>query len=66
MQEAIDRAVVQLRKDWRHPGLRTGRIGNTKGVYEARVDGGNRLTFHWEGEAIRPREHCNHKTLDHP
>lgn len=66
MRKAIDNAVRQLRKDWRHPGLRAGRVQNTKGVYEARLDGGNRLTFHWERETIRLRKHCNHDILKAP
>lgn len=66
MQEIIRRATVQLRKDWRHPGLRTHRVRSTKGVYEARLDGGNRLTFHWEGDTIWLRKNCNHDILKVP
>lgn len=60
MQDRIARAVTQLRKDPSHPGLRTHRVWGKKGVYEARLDAGNRLTFHWEGDLLVLRSHCNH------
>jgi hypothetical protein len=61
MRKAVEDAVTQLRKDWKHPGLRTHRIQHKKGVYGARLDGGNRLTFRWEAaedfapEPLQPR-----------
>lgn len=64
MRTAIEDAVTQLRKDWRYPGLRTCRVQNKAGVYEARVNGGNRLTFHWDNDTIVLRNHCNHDILD--
>ena len=66
MQDVIDKAVTQLRVDPHHPGLRTHRISGRKSVYEARLDGGNRLTFHWEGPLIVLRAHCNHDILKTP
>jgi hypothetical protein len=66
MQEAIAEAVTQLRKDYRHPGLRTHRVWGQAGVYEARLDAGNRLTFHWDADTIVLRAHCNHDILNRP
>jgi hypothetical protein len=66
MQDTIAEAVTQLRKDHRHPGLRTHRVWGQPGVFEARLDRGNRLTFHWEGETIVLRAHCNHEVLKRP
>lgn len=63
MQETIRSCVTQLRTDWRHPGLRTHRVLGQPGVFEARLDGGNRLTFHWEGDTIVLRNHCSHDVL---
>lgn len=63
MQVIIRDAVTQLRRDWRHPGLRTHRVLGTPGVFEARLDRGNRLTFHWEAGTIMLRNHCNHDIL---
>jgi mRNA-degrading endonuclease RelE of RelBE toxin-antitoxin system len=66
MRKAVEDAVTQLRKDWRHPGLRTHRIQNKQGVYGARLGGGNRLTFHWDEGTIVLRNHCNHDILHKP
>ena len=66
MQDAIAAAVTQLRTDHRHPELRTHRVWGEPGVYEARLDKGNRLTFHWDGDAIVLRNHCNHDVLSRP
>lgn len=57
---AIDGAVTQLRIDHRHPGLRTSAIQGRAGVFEARIDGSNRLTFHWAGTEIVLRTNCRH------
>jgi hypothetical protein len=66
MQQTIADAVTQLRKDHRHNGLHTHRVWGQQGVYEARLDQGNRLTFHWDGETIVLRAHCNHSILRNP
>ena len=66
MQDAIREAVTQLRADHTHPGLRTHRVQGSPGVFEARIDGGNRLTFHWDGKTIVLRRHCNHAILGRP
>lgn len=66
MQAVIQAAVVQLRTDHRHNGLRTHRVWGKPGVYEARLDRGNRLTFHWDGGTIVLRNHCNHDVLKSP
>jgi hypothetical protein len=64
MQAVIRAAVTQLRTDWTYPGLRTHPVLGCSGVFEARLDRGNRLTFHWEGDTIVLRNHCNHQILD--
>lgn len=66
MREAIERAVTQLRLDPHHSGLRTHRVWGQKGVWEARIDSSNRLTFHWDGPRIVLRNHCNHDVLKSP
>jgi hypothetical protein len=63
MQAVIRAAVTQLRTDWRHPGLRTHRVLGSPGVFEARLNRGNRLTFHWDEDTIVLRNHCNHEIL---
>jgi mRNA-degrading endonuclease YafQ of YafQ-DinJ toxin-antitoxin module len=66
MQKVIEDAVTQLRKDPHHTGLHTHRIWGSPGVWAARLDKGNRLTFHWEGDQIVLRNHCNHDILKKP
>jgi len=66
MRKRIEDAVTQLRVDHRHPSLRTHRVWGRRGVWEARIDEGNRLTFHWDGPRIVLRNHCNHDVLKTP
>jgi len=63
LQAAIATAVRQLRVDWRHTSLHAHKMGGEKDVFEARIDQANRITFHWEGDVIVLRAHCNHDIL---
>jgi mRNA interferase RelE/StbE len=60
MQAAIIACFRQLRENPHHPGLRTSKVGGRSGVFEARVDQKNRVTFFWEGPRIVIENHCNH------
>ena len=44
--------------------LRTHKVRGAPGVFEAYVDMANRVTFEWQGEAIRLRNNCNHSIID--
>ena len=62
MQGAIFRCIDKLAEDPRHPSLRTKRIQGDPGMWEARVDQKNRVSWKY-GE--QPREivvasHCHH------
>lgn len=62
-QRRVADAVTCLRMDPAHPGLRVHRVRSRDGVYEARLDKGNRLTFHWDEEeqdTIVLRANCSH------
>ena len=61
---AILKCIDQLAADPRHPGLHTHRVQGVEGVYEAYIDQANRLTFHWDGNVIVLRNHCNHDILN--
>lgn len=61
MQGAINACLRQLRQDPHHPGLRTSSVGGRKGVFEARVSKGNRVTFFWDGPVVVIENHCNHE-----
>jgi mRNA interferase RelE/StbE len=66
MRSKVLEAVSRLQDDPRHPGLRTHRVWGTPGVFEARLDQGNRLTFHWDGPTLVLRTHCSHDVLKNP
>ena len=56
--------VQRLADNPRSPGLHTHKVkGAGRGVWEAYVDEGNRVTFHWDGPDIVLRNHCNHDML---
>lgn len=64
---AIVETAVRLGENVRHPGLHTHRVRGTEGVYEAYVDRGNRVTFHYDEQGrIVLREHCSHDILKNP
>jgi plasmid stabilization system protein ParE len=64
LQDAIARCCQQLADNPRHPGLQTHRIQGTRNVWEAYIDKGNRITFHYaEDGHIVLRNHCNHDIL---
>ena len=60
MQDAIIDCVLMLGANVRYPGLHTKKVRGMKGVFEARVDKANRVTFHYEEGKIVMRNHCNH------
>ncbi len=60
MQGSILECIKRLGDNARHPGLQTHRVQGTPGVFEAYIDGANRLTFHNESGVIVLRNHCNH------
>jgi len=54
------RAMNLLASNPRHPELRTKKVQNTQGIFEARVDRGLRMTFEWEASTIVLRNNCKH------
>jgi hypothetical protein len=61
---AILECVKRLGDDPHHPGLQTHRVKGTQGVWEAYVDAGNRVTFHYDADGrIELRTHCNHDII---
>ena len=64
LRAAIVECIKRLAENTRHPSLRTHRVQGSPGVFEAYVDRANRLTFHYEGDVIVLRNHCNHDIVD--
>jgi len=63
MRASIVEAITRLRKDRDHPGLKTKSLRGQPGIFSARLDQGNRLTFCWDGDTIVLLNHCNHDIL---
>lgn len=63
LKAAIVECLQRLANNPRHPALQTHRVQGVPGVYEAYVDKANRVTFEWDGPAIRLRHNCNHDIL---
>lgn len=66
LQAAILATIEKLGDDPHRPGLRTSALSGFPGVFYARIDRGNRLTFEWDGDTIVLRNHCNHDILATP
>ena len=61
MQDAIAQTIKLLGDNPRYPGLNAHRVESSPGVWEAYVDGSNRVTFHYDDSGgIVLRNHCNH------
>jgi hypothetical protein len=60
-QARILECLHKLGVNPRHPGLHTSKVRGVTGVFEAYVDGANRVTWEWTDDgAVRLRVHCNH------
>ena len=65
MQAAILECIKRIADDPTHPGLKAHKMrGLTEEVWEAYVDQGNRVTFHYADDEIVFRNNCNHDMLD--
>jgi mRNA interferase RelE/StbE len=62
-QAAILECIERLSDNPRHPGLKTHAIQGHAGVFSARVDRSNRVTFNWADGVIVLRNHCNHEAV---
>lgn len=63
LQAAIAETIKRLADDPSHPGLQAHPVHSVRGVWEAYVDGANRVTYHWADGAIVLRNHCNHDII---
>lgn len=64
MQAAVARTILKLDQQPPPRGLRIKKVKATDGVWEARIDRKNRITFHWEGDMKVLRNNCHHDILD--
>jgi len=63
----VDRAILFLNEDWRHPGLRARRLSGHRDIFYARVDQDHRLTYERRGDVLILRNVGRHdETLRNP
>jgi hypothetical protein len=60
---AILECVERLADDPTYPGLRTHPIQSQPGIFSARVDRANRVSFERDGDTLVMRNHCNHDAV---
>lgn len=63
MQAAVARTVQRMEKDLHHPGLHVHRVKGTDRVWEARINGGNRITFYWDQGVKVLLANCSHQNV---
>ena len=63
IQEQVDKAILLLEQNPRHPSLRVKKIKGTQNVWEGRVTLAYRLTFNWEADFITLRRVGTHDIL---
>jgi len=63
MQGAIMAAIQRLDENPWHPSLKVERVRSQPGVWAARIDRANRLTFEWEGDMKTLLNHCSHEVI---
>jgi mRNA-degrading endonuclease RelE of RelBE toxin-antitoxin system len=61
IQGAFERRLTLLLQNLRHPSLRAKKYDETRGIWQARVDGGWRFYFTIEGDAYHL-----HDIIPHP
>ena len=67
IQQKVDKALMLLDANFRHPGLRSHPIESAPGVFEAYVDVKYRLTFERRSDTFIIRNVDNHdECLRHP
>jgi 5S rRNA maturation endonuclease (ribonuclease M5) len=60
IRQKVDKALVLLDADFRHPGLRSHPVQSVPNIYEAYVDRKYRMTFERRGNTFVMRNVDNH------
>lgn len=63
IQAPVEKAVLLLAQNARHPALRAKKIKGSKDIWEGRVTRGYRFTFNWQGNVIILRRVGTHDIL---
>ena len=62
-QSLVDKAILLLETNPRHPSLQVKKMKGPKHVWEGRASISCRFTFEWEGNVITLRRVGSHDTL---
>ncbi len=60
IQKKIEKTLLLMDKNFRHPGLKSRPIEGAPGIYEARVDDKYRVTYQRNGDKLILRNVDNH------
>jgi len=60
IRQKVDKALILLDADFRHPGLRSHPVESAPGIIEAYVDQKYRMTFERRGDILIMRNVDNH------
>ena len=67
IRSKVDKALIQLDDDFRHPGLQAKRVRGAADIFEARVDYRHRMTYQRCGDVLLMRNVGRHNdVLDKP
>ena len=66
MQKRVDRKILLLSQNIRHPGLGVKKMVNQTSIYEARVDIHNRVTFEVQDDTVFMRRVGTHEIYRKP
>lgn len=66
VRKKVDRRLGYLAQDIRHPGVNAKKMTSVGDIWEGRVNGGYRFTFHIDGDTIVLRKVGLHDILKHP
>jgi len=67
-QKSIEKAILQLAKNPRHPSLRTKKMQGRNDIFEASATMDLRITFHYDDSNVIVLRNCGHhdRTLNNP
>ena len=67
IQDKAKRCIKAVSEDLRHPGVKARKMTSVKGnIWEGRVNGSYRFTFHIEGNTIVVRKIGTHQIYKNP
>jgi mRNA-degrading endonuclease RelE of RelBE toxin-antitoxin system len=66
VRKKVDKKLLHLLQDIRHPGLSVRKMVNQDNIWEARIDEHTRVTFQWVDETVILRRVGTHEIYRKP